>query len=133
MKAYSMDLRERVLADCDAGMQTRSVATKYRVSESWIRRLKQRRRDHGELAPRPRRRMPEPRWLPYTERLHALVRQQPDATLVELRQRLDIDLSIATLARALRALHLTFKKKSCGPRSKSGRMFSSGAAPGRRR
>ncbi|AMV19641.1 hypothetical protein VT03_17225 [Planctomyces sp. SH-PL14] len=29
MKAYSMDLRNRVLADCDAGMEARQVAVKY--------------------------------------------------------------------------------------------------------
>lgn len=34
MKVYSMDLRERVLADCDEGLKNRAVATKYRVSES---------------------------------------------------------------------------------------------------
>ena len=41
MRAYSQDLRERVLADCDAGMGTIEVAAKYRVSQSWVRRLKQ--------------------------------------------------------------------------------------------
>ena len=39
MKPYSMDLRERVLADCDAGLPTGQVAGKYRVSPSWVRRL----------------------------------------------------------------------------------------------
>lgn len=53
MRAYSMDLRERVLADCDAGVTTRAVAQKYRVSESWVRRLKPRRAATGETAPRP--------------------------------------------------------------------------------
>ena len=33
MKPYSLDLRERVLADCDAGMPTKQVAQKYRVSD----------------------------------------------------------------------------------------------------
>jgi|GEM_PF-6883080 len=42
MKAYSMDLRVRVLADCDAGLSTAEVAEKQRVSASWVRRLKQR-------------------------------------------------------------------------------------------
>lgn len=32
MKPYSMDLRERVLKDCDAGQATRAVSTK---SRSW--------------------------------------------------------------------------------------------------
>ena len=54
MKPYSTDLRVRVLEDCDAGMPTASVAAKYRVSESWVRRLKQRRRETGSIAPRPR-------------------------------------------------------------------------------
>ena len=34
MKAYSMDLRVRVLADCDAGLGTKSLASAYRVSSS---------------------------------------------------------------------------------------------------
>ena len=55
MRAYSMDLRERVLHDSDAGMQAAAVASKYRVSASWVRRLKQRRRETGEVAPRQQR------------------------------------------------------------------------------
>jgi transposase len=129
MRAYSMDLRVRVLADCDAGMGTRVVATKYRVSESWVRRLKQRRREQGEIAPRQRLASP-PRWLPHAEQLKELVRVQPDATLEELRQRLGITISIPTLSRALRALHLTFKKRCFGPRSRTVPMFASVASSG---
>ena len=76
MDSYSMDLRQRVLADCDAKMETRAVATKYRVSESWVRRLKQRRRESGEIAPRPPRNKVQPRWLPYVDRLKELVDEQ---------------------------------------------------------
>ena len=43
IRAYSMDLRERVLLDSDAGMKAADVAAKYRVSASWVRLLKQRR------------------------------------------------------------------------------------------
>ena len=49
MRAYSMDLRERVLLDNDAGMKAADVAAKYRVSGSWVRLLKQRRRETGEV------------------------------------------------------------------------------------
>ena len=52
MQAYSMDLRKRVLADSDAGMPTKQVAEKYGVSGAWVRWLKQRRRETGEIAPR---------------------------------------------------------------------------------
>lgn len=75
MKAYSIDLRERVLVDCDAGMEVRQVAVKYRVSESWIRRLRQRRRESGEVAPRKSDHPAEPKWLAHRERLEALVHE----------------------------------------------------------
>ena len=35
-QAYSMDLRERVLKDSDAGMRSEAVAAKYSVSASWV-------------------------------------------------------------------------------------------------
>ena len=55
MRAYSMDRRERVLRDSDAGMNAAAVAGKYHVSASWVRRLKHRRRETGEVAPRQQR------------------------------------------------------------------------------
>jgi len=51
--AYSMDLRKRVFEDCDAGVASKDVAAKFRVSRSWIDRVKQRRRETGEVTPRP--------------------------------------------------------------------------------
>jgi transposase len=55
MKAYSMDLRERVVAACDAGDATREqVAARFAVSVRWVRDLLGRRREAGSIAPRPR-------------------------------------------------------------------------------
>jgi transposase len=121
MKAYSMDLRERVLADCDSGLRTRAVAAKYRVSEAWVRRLKQRRREAGETAPRPPRNRRVPKLAPHYDRLRALVAETPDLTLEELRQRLGVAVALATLWEAVRALRLSVKKKSPGPPSRTGR------------
>ena|SRR6516164_3821884 len=89
MRAYSRDLRERVLADCDAGLSNDEVARKFSVSASWIRRLKQRRRETGSIDPRPRR-SPTSRLLAYGPRICELVQQRPDATLEELRQALGV-------------------------------------------
>jgi transposase len=133
MQAYSLDLRSRVLEDCDAGGTTREVALKYRVSESWVRRLKQRRRERGEVAARRAGNPQPPRWQVHASELQRLVEQQPDATLKELQQRLGTKLSPQTLARALRALQLTFKKKSFTPRNKIVPMSKSGARLGRPR
>ena len=55
MKAYSMDLRIRVMADVDDGMGTNAVAKKYRVSADWVRKLKRFRRETGDFGPRKQR------------------------------------------------------------------------------
>lgn len=110
MKAYPMELRVRVIEDCDAGLSTKAVAEKYRVSPAWVRRLKQLRRERGDIQPRTgggSRGCKIER-----TRLAALVEQQPDATLAELRDRLGVQCTLGAIHKALRKLKLTFKKVS---------------------
>lgn len=118
MQAYSMDLRRRVLADCDSGLPTKPVAEKYGVSRAWVRGLKQRRRETGEIAPRVGGgRKPKIDRV----RLAALVEQQPDATLLELRERLGIHCSLSAIWMALDKLRISFKKKRSARPSRSAR------------
>ena len=114
MKAYSMDLRERVCRDLDQGLKTSAVARKYLVSPAWVRRLKQRRAATGEMAPRQQRHGRVPVWLAHAEAIREAVRQAPDATLDEYRQRFRLPMSRATLARALVVLGLSRKKSRRG-------------------
>ena len=120
MRPYSLDLRQRVLADCDRGLGTRAVATKYSVSESWARRLKQRRRESGAVAPRVPDPGPQPSWHAYADRLREAIGQTPDATLAELRDHLGLAVALPTVWRACAALGLSVKKKSSGRRSRTG-------------
>ena len=101
MRAYSMDLRERALLDSDAGMKAADVAAKYRVSGSWVRLLKQRRRDTGEVAPRVQR--PGRRCMlePHLHTLAALIAAHPDRTLAELKDALATPASVPTVWRAV--------------------------------
>jgi transposase len=121
MRAYSMDLRERVLADCDAGVRTRAVAAKYTVSESWVRRLKQTRRDGGRVAPLPHAGGRTPGWVAHADAIRAAVAAAPDATLAEFRRRFALPLSRSALARALLALGLPRKKSRSGRPSRTAR------------
>jgi transposase len=109
--AYSSDLRERVLADRDAGLSTAEAAEKYRVSPAWVRRLMQRRRLTGETAPRPQRHGPLPLSATHDEQIRNAVKDQPDSTLAELRQKLGLTVALSTLWAAVAALGLTLKKK----------------------
>ena len=54
MQAYSLALRERVVADREAGLQTAEVAHKDRGSPAGVRRLMQRYRQSGPVAPKRR-------------------------------------------------------------------------------
>ena len=111
MKAYSEDLRVRILRDSESGIGTHELALKYDVSESWIRRLKQRHRETGEISARSQRRGPQPKWLDHCDKIERLIQEQPDITLRELCEKLPIDISIPTVHRALKHLQITFKKK----------------------
>lgn len=133
MQAFSMDLRERVIADCDEGLGTTAVAKKYRVSESWVRNLKRRRRETGQIGPRKQRTSHATKLDDQLERLRQLVEECPDATLLELRDRLGVPVAPATIWRALRRLQLTFKKKLSTPASKTGQTFRPNARSGKPR
>jgi transposase len=77
MTPYPIDPRQRVLDACDGGVGTKAVAGKYSVSESWARRLKQRRREDGSIPPRTATPGPAPAPAAHHDRLRALVREAP--------------------------------------------------------
>ena len=112
MKAYSQDLREHVVRACDERRGTREhIARLFGVSTAWIRRLLQRRRQTGSFAAWPHAGGPKPKMDDLRRgQLFLLVREQPDATLAELGQRLAAPVHLSTIARALLRLGLTVKK-----------------------
>ena len=55
------------------------------------------------------------------DRLAELVKEKPDATLVELRDRLGISVTPWAICKALRELELTYKKSRSAPPSRTGR------------
>lgn len=115
-RPYPQELRDRVLAACDRGMQTRQVARIFSVSESWVRRIKQRRREHGQTTPRP---MGGATVIKIDlVRLRELVSQQPDATLEALRQRLGVACHPWSIGLALRRLGWSFKKNAARSRAR---------------
>lgn len=121
MQAYSQDLRDRVVRACDEHRGPRArLAALFGVSTAWIRRLLQRRRETGSYAARPHAGGPAPKMdEARCGRLLVLVAQAPDATLAELRDRLAVPVHLSTIARALRRLGLTVKKKSSTPPSRT--------------
>ena len=122
MKAYSMDLRERVVAACDEGGATREqIAARFSVSASWIRDLLRRRREAGSIAPRPRGGGRAPAFDgEAAARLRQAVRDDDDATLEELAEAAGVACAPSAVHRALKRMGITRKKSRGGRPSKTG-------------
>src|SRR5262245_32141018 len=123
MRAFSMDLRERVVAACDEGGATREqVAARFSVSVRWVRDLLKRRRDTGSIAPKPRgggrppasgaAAAPGPR---------APVGAAAAPTLEELGRAAGVACSAPAVYRARVRLGITRKKSPGGRPSRTGR------------
>lgn len=114
MEAYSKEFRREVLAACDAGGQTGKVALRFDVSESWVRRIKQERREQGKTAPKTTRNRRKS-WEPYADWILEQLRKRPDIYLRELQAAAKAELgwkvSDVTLSRACLALKQTRKKR----------------------
>jgi transposase len=119
-----MDLRLRVLRDAAAGLSSKDLAARYHVSLAWVNALKQRQRETGDPAPRKQMRWRIPILHAQTAELEALIQEQPDRTLAELKHLLATPASLPTICRAVRRLGYRIKKN--GTRGRA-------VPPGRRR
>ena len=124
-RAYSADLRERVLAAYEAGEGRQSeVARLYRVGERTLSGWLKVAREEGRRAPRPPR-GGRPPVGGEREALAGLVAERNDATLAEyadrLAERVGVRRSPSALCRALKALGLVRKKRRSRPPSRIAR------------
>jgi len=132
MRAYSEDLRQRVVQACDEEVLTRQeIAEQFSVSTAWIRRLLQRRRETGSFSALPGGRGPRPLLTEaQLERLSKLVAKRPDVTLAELKKRVRLSCCLSTIHKALKSLGLSFKKSRSEPANKIAKMSVRHASPG---
>lgn len=110
MAPYSMDIRSRVLAAWDQCGDAEWVAAQFSVSRAWVHRVVQRRREHGEVAPRQQTRWRSPVLAGREEELRRLVEARPDRTLVELKAALHTSAALSTIWLMLNRLDLSVKK-----------------------
>ena len=123
MKAYSLDLRERVAAAyAQPGRTVPAVAAQFSVSVSFVEKLLHRQRTTGSVAALPPRSGPAPDLdIRARAELRACLRQEPDATLAELCTWLAAiggpSVSQSTLWRAVQALGWRRKKRASTPQN----------------
>ena len=128
-RAYSSDLRERVLADCAAGLGRAAAARRYRLGERTVYRWLAEARHEGRREARPHAGGRRPVVAGTEDTLRDLVVARNDATLAEhagaYEARTGRKLSPSTLCRAFQRLGLARKKdparRRAGPGGDPGR------------
>ena len=112
--AYSVDLRVRILHDCHNGMKRKEVAKKYSVSLSCVYHFCQQYKDTNNVTPKAYKRGRKQKLAPYEQEVRQLVADHPDATLVELCEKLSSQVSVcpAALCHFLHRLKITWKKNA---------------------
>lgn len=117
MKAYSIDLRQRIIEayENQEGSQ-RALAKRFKVSLSFIQKLLKQYRESGNIAPSQRGKGFPAKLTNHTDVVEKLVSEKNDATLKELQESLEketgIRLSISNICRFLQKQKLTIKKNS---------------------
>ena len=116
MKPYSKDLRLKVLEAVDRGMPRREVAEVFGISVPTIKRWLKRRRETGQVDPKPNPGPPATKGAALEEALPAQLRSNPDFTLEEHQHLFEethhgISVSTASISRAFKRLGLPLKKR----------------------
>ena len=123
MRAYSLDLRERVVAAYEKGEQSiAAIAAQFSVGQTFLKKMLRQKRESGSLERLPSRAGAKKllseahrRWLAKQ------VKEKPDATLVQLQEGLQTSrkarVSRATVSRELQGLRLRRKKSRSSPAS----------------
>ena len=125
-RAYSQDLRDRVINAALAGMAARQAAVRFGVGIAtaivWVRRA----RETGECTTHPQGQPRRSKLDPHRDFLLGLIEASDDITLVEMQERLaaerGIRASVGTIWTFLDRCNMTVKKRAPMRRSRTGRM-----------
>jgi transposase len=136
MDAYSLDLRERIVAALDQGQTQKAVAERFAVSRSSVQRYARRQRQGRSLRREPiPGRPPKLRTDEHDALLRALLASVPDrdrttgALARAWQEETGQTISQPTIWRRLKALGLSVKKSAASPPSETRRSAPPGGKP----
>ncbi|MCL4541194.1 MAG: transposase [Chloroflexi bacterium] len=115
MKAYSLDLRERVINAVESGQYTQiEVSEEYQVSLSFVEKLWHQFHVTGDITPKQYTPGPKRVLEAYAAWIRAAIDEQPDSTLEELCDQLEEEREVSVhpcmMWRELERLKLPLKK-----------------------
>lgn len=119
MKAYSLDLREKIVGAYEVGHTSiRKVAKLFQVSKSTVQALLNRKKEKRTLAPLPATGGKPSQLSGHEQEIEAMVKEHPDYTLSEYceywGEKTGVRLCESAMCRFLNKQNLTVKKKRLG-------------------
>jgi transposase len=133
MRAYSTDLKERLVRAVAKGQPMREVARRFSVAVNTVKRAVVQERETGSLARKPIPGYPRRIGPDLEAALQARLEAAPDATVLEhcawWAEHHGQQLSEATMWRAIRRLGWTYKKRHWQPASATRRRVPPGVRP----
>ncbi len=122
MRAYSSDLRNRILHAVDQGQTRTEIVDLFQVSQATIGRYVKQRRETGEVKAKPIPGRPAKKRVPLEAHLFPQLQAHPDATMQEHCHLWEANggepVSRATMTRAVQRLDWTRKKRRSAPVSR---------------
>jgi transposase len=116
MRAYSLDLREKIIASHEEGVSIRKLAKQFRVSRATVWNLIKLKRETGSIVPKLATGGTKGQLAAKETELAEMVREHPDYTLEEYCEYWDkltgIRVSASTMCRELQKPRWTLKKNS---------------------
>lgn len=131
MRAYSQDLRDRVLRALERGERPTDIANRLEVSCGWVHQVRRRLRSEGRRTSLPIGGHRKSLVAPLEAVIRAWVADKPDVTLAEICERLarenGIAIKVPALWHQLNKWGLSYKKNSARKRARTARR-AAGAA-----
>lgn len=124
MRAYSQDLRERVLRALEREERPTEIARRFEVSREWVSLVRQRLRKQGVRHSFQIGGHRVSRLEPLKDTLHAWIAKHVDVTLTELVDRLKqrgVEIKVPALWHQLNKWGLSYKKNTTRQRARAGR------------
>ena len=136
MKTFSMDLRERIVAVRQEGWSAQDVAGLFKVCKRTVERYWKQFQECGNVNPKRRGGYRRSRLEGHHQRMRDWIKEQPDLTLAELRERcrerLGVRIGLTALWQCLDKLGLSFKKNPARQRARPARHSGGPVAVARR-
>ena len=126
MRAYSQDLRDRVLGALERGERPTDIALRFEVSRGWVHQVRRRLREEGRRSSLPMGGHRRSALAPLEAVVRKWIADQPDLTLAEMSARLaeeyGITIKLPALWHQLNKWGLSYKKNPSRQRArKAGR------------